>query len=298
MTRYARGNKGNRKRPYEASSWNDLTNRGADHYQKLKTEDTRYDKPKEKDEICVKRAKRGKKKLKHRHMRSPKDECKRTSQASPRSNYTELKQEDSPSLHSSLIERLVSWNEERSAKEAERSLETDRKKEKRKEERRLKRIKSRANKMVCYHCREAGHGITDCPKMLLDQEQGTGICFRCGSTEHEANKCTAKVNSTKGEFPFAKCFICQEMGHLSRSCPDNPRGLYPLGGGCKHCGSVEHRKQHCPHSVDAQKDTANTTLPTLRGTQGWSADAVIDEIKPRQAFERQEAKQTPKVIKF
>ena len=35
-----------------------------------------------------------------------------------------------------------------------------------------------------------------------------------------------------GPFPFAKCFICQEMGHLSRSCPENPRGLYPQGTTC------------------------------------------------------------------
>ena len=32
-----------------------------------------------------------------------------------------------------------------------------------------------------------------------------------------------------GQFPFAKCFICGQVGHLSRSCPDNPRGLYPNG---------------------------------------------------------------------
>jgi hypothetical protein len=30
-------------------------------------------------------------------------------------------------------------------------------------------------------------------------------------------------------FPFAKCFICGETGHLSRGCPDNPKGLYPKG---------------------------------------------------------------------
>ena len=85
-----------------------------------------------------------------------------------------------------------------------------------------------------------------------------------------------------GSFPFAKCFICQEMGHLARSCPENPRGLYPqgkiikflvlrrflkfhlvnfnnslyfciilkyLGGGCKICGSVEHLKRDCPQLV-------------------------------------------------
>ncbi len=49
-----------------------------------------------------------------------------------------------------------------------------------------------------------------------------------------------------GVFPYAKCFICRETGHLSKQCPDNPRGLYPNGGCCKWCGSVEHFKRDCP----------------------------------------------------
>jgi len=30
-------------------------------------------------------------------------------------------------------------------------------------------------------------------------------------------------------FPFAKCFICLETGHIRKECPDNPKGLYPNG---------------------------------------------------------------------
>merc|ERR1712236_88882 len=36
----------------------------------------------------------------------------------------------------------------------------------------------------------------------------------------------------------------------AKTCPDNPRGLYPKGGGCVFCGSVEHLKRDCPRKVE------------------------------------------------
>ncbi|NXX54810.1 ZCHC9 protein, partial [Scopus umbretta] len=119
-------------------------------------------------------------------------------------------------------------------------------KDRRREDRRLKRQEMKKNAMVCFHCREPGHGVADCPAVLESQDMGTGICYRCGSTEHDISKCKAKVDPAVGPFPYAKCFICGEMGHLSRSCPDNPKGLYAEGGGCRLCGSVEHFRKDCP----------------------------------------------------
>uniref|UniRef100_A0A2K6M095 Uncharacterized protein n=1 Tax=Rhinopithecus bieti TaxID=61621 RepID=A0A2K6M095_RHIBE len=76
------------------------------------------------------------------------------------------------------------------------------------EGRRLKRQMAKKNAMVCFHCRKSHHGIADCLAVLENQDTGTG------------------------------------MLHVpSRSCPDNPKGLYADGGGCKLCGSVKHLKK-------------------------------------------------------
>nr|XP_030113977.3 zinc finger CCHC domain-containing protein 9 isoform X1 [Taeniopygia guttata] len=149
----------------------------------------------------------------------------------------------------------------------EEEEEEARRKDRRRESRRLRRQERRKNAMVCFHCREPGHGVADCPAVLESQDMGTGICYRCGSTEHDLSKCRAKVDPAAGPFPYAKCFICGEMGHLSRSCPDNPKGLYAEGGGCKLCGSVEHFKKDCPEKQNAGDRRALDPRPE-RGPRG------------------------------
>lgn len=53
---------------------------------------------------------------------------------------------------------------------------------------------------ICFHCRKAGHGMDECPEMDKDeQEMGSGICYRCGSTEHELQKCRAKIDPALGK---------------------------------------------------------------------------------------------------
>ncbi|KAE8635888.1 hypothetical protein XENTR_v10002775 [Xenopus tropicalis] len=162
-------------------------------------------------------------------------------------------------------------------------------KEQRREDRRLKRQTHKKDRMICFHCRKPGHGMADCAEVLRCQESGTGICFRCGSTEHELTKCRAKVDPALGEFPFAKCFICGEMGHLSRSCPDNPKGLYAEGGSCRICGSVEHFQRDCPqHQNSAQ-------ITVKRWSKGMSAD--YEEIPVTPKVQKPKLK-SPKIVTF
>ncbi|NXC71169.1 ZCHC9 protein, partial [Anhinga anhinga] len=162
-------------------------------------------------------------------------------------------------------------------------------KERRREDRRLKRQEMKKNAMVCFHCREPGHGVADCPAVLESQDMGTGICYRCGSTEHDISKCKAKVDPAVGPFPYAKCFICGEMGHLSRSCPDNPKGLYAEGGGCRLCGSVEHFRKDCPEKQNTDQVTVG------RWAIGMSAD--YEEITETPKLQKPKAK-VSKVVTF
>ncbi|XP_016062871.1 PREDICTED: zinc finger CCHC domain-containing protein 9-like [Miniopterus natalensis] len=120
--------------------------------------------------------------------------------------------------------------------------------------------------MVCFHCRKHGHGIADCPAALENQDMDTRICYPCGSTEQEITKCKAKVDPALGEFPFAKCFVCREMRHLSRSCPDNPTGVYADGSCSTLCGSVRHFKD-CPQSQNSDQ-----MLTVGRWAKGMNTD--------------------------
>jgi len=123
-----------------------------------------------------------------------------------------------------------------------------------KERRSAEKTLARSKKMVCFKCRQPGHMLADCPMASSEDKKtrpNTGICFKCGSLEHISKDCKSK-KTREDAYNFATCFICKQDGHLAKTCPDNPRGLYPKGGGCVFCGSVEHLKRDCQRKV--QKD--------------------------------------------
>lgn len=159
------------------------------------------------------------------------------------------------------------------------------------ERRKAEKALARERKKVCFHCRNSGHVLSQCPELGTSNESGTGICFKCGSTEHTHFQCQV-IRSQ--DFRYAVCFVCKEQGHIARQCPDNPRGLYPKGGACKVCGDVTHLKKDCP---DLIKEKEQQTI-TLRTLDNNSLDILEEELKDTSELPGQNFMKKKKVVKF
>lgn len=159
------------------------------------------------------------------------------------------------------------------------------------ERRKAEKALAREKKKVCFHCRNSGHVLSECPelgKAETDDLIGTGICFKCGSTEHKHFECRV---TREQEFRYAKCFICNEQGHIARQCPDNPRGLYPKGGGCHICGDVTHLKKDCPDLIK-EKEEKIIKLQTLSNNplEALEDDKTTKSISPNHVNKKRTVK--------
>merc|ERR1719295_1095304 len=171
------------------------------------------------------------------------------------------------------------------------------KRERRKAERELAKFR----KMVCFNCRQSGHLLIDCPEAKKDpskeastKDQAGNHCFKCGSKDHTSRDCKSKRKGADA-YAFATCFICKETGHLAKSCPDNPRGLYPKGGGCRFCGSVEHLKADRDRKA-AKDEKLEVKLLASCGKVGAGLEDIVDD-NPR-AAKKAKVKPQKKVVQF
>lgn len=117
------------------------------------------------------------------------------------------------------------------------------------------REKESAKFTICLGCRKRGHFLKDCPKAALVEvnvKESVVICFNCGSGDHSLKNCTKK-RSVDGSLPFATCFICKQMGHISKDCKQNANGLYVNGGCCHICLKKTHLVKDCPERSEEDK---------------------------------------------
>ncbi|KAI9139176.1 hypothetical protein BKA69DRAFT_1087122 [Paraphysoderma sedebokerense] len=179
--------------------------------------------------------------------------------------------------------------------------------------RRERRIKKRIFTKICFHCRQPGHPIKECP-LLIPQPPNSNsntpntspsssptlethpisssskekpqislsVCYICGSPSHTTKTCHSKHKlqfdpiTKKPIYPFAVCFICKEKGHLSGQCDKNENGVYPMGGCCKHCGSKEHLARDCRPGL---QDSGTTALGKISIHQSGDDDDVFLAIR-------------------
>lgn len=158
-------------------------------------------------------------------------------------------------------------------------------------------------KVSCFKCRKEGHLSKNCPTSGASNELK---CYTCGDSGHTSKSCTQPPiteEDAKSKYKFATCYVCNEKGHIASECAENPNGLYPNGGGCRHCASNKHLAKDCPKTTTARRqpggvvvglEDANFILPDV--DEGHIALRAIKEAK--KSAKPQAYKPKGKIVKF
>lgn len=107
------------------------------------------------------------------------------------------------------------------------------------------------------------------------------------------------------KLPYAKCFVCNEEGHLSGQCPKNEKGLYPNGGCCSICQQVDHFAKDCPVTKEQAGTTAVGLISLDQGADDDDYHIFVEEKEKAKQEVKKEKKQEikqpvtkKKVVKF
>merc|ERR1712071_161878 len=130
----------------------------------------------------------------------------------------------------------------------------------------------------CLRCRHRGHMQKDCP----EKAKVVAKCFKCGKADHISRNCTIKAEV----YTYAECFICHQVGHLTKTWASNDNGIYPRGGSCYKCNEKTHLARDCPTVQKAAQDenvepkVKAVLVGTLDNKLSGDADVVADDVKP------------------
>ena len=138
------------------------------------------------------------------------------------------------------------------------------------------------------------------------------ICYKCGSTDHRIQICPkikkyitpgqTKIDFGKiGNLPYANCYVCNKSGHLASFCPESKNGVFPLGGSCRECGSVDHFAADCPTKKKendgggGSEDGEDSNSVTI---EQYLEDPVEGDGAKEKDARKQSAKKKRKVVNF
>jgi zinc finger CCHC domain-containing protein 9 len=151
------------------------------------------------------------------------------------------------------------------------------------------------------------------------RKKGGNICYKCGSTEHRIQLCpriksflqkmggknAKRIDYGKlGDLPFADCYFCNASGHLASYCPMSDKGLYPRGGSCRECRSVDHLAVDCPEKKNGMEENegkgglSDNDANSVESSNSVTIDRYLEETADAEDEKKTISKKKRRIVKF